>query len=900
MNLIHTAAISVNQTPMQWNDNLAHIRAAIRAASAQGACVLCLPELCLSGYGCEDAFLGSGLLSQAQRSLRALIADSRGLIIAVGLPWVHRNRVYNAVCLLVDGRIAGFVAKRFLAGDGIHYEPRWFHAWPLGVRELTWFDGQSYPMGDIYFELSGVRIGFEICEEAWVADRPGIRLARLGVDIILNPSASHFAFGKHAVRERFVLEGSRAFSAAYVYTNLLGNEAGRVIYDGDTLIAANGQLLTRGRRFSFHDWQVTSAVIDISQTRMTQARTSTFVPNPEGCVSLPFVFPALQPCDAPATYFDLPAWERGDYLKEEEFTRAEALGLFDYLRKSGAQSYVVSLSGGADSSSIACLVRFMVQLAFAELGEAGMREKLPFLPATLHQVATFTSYLLACVYQATANSSATTRNAAAELAHALDATFVEWDLEPIVQGYVQRVGQAIGRALTWEQDDLALQNIQARTRSPGVWMLANMRNALLLSTSNRSEAAVGYATMDGDTSGGLSPLAGIDKHFLRHWLRWVETQGPEALGTVAALRLVNAQQPTAELRPGQTQTDEQDLMPYQLLAALERAAIHDRRTPEEIYCLLKVDFPAFTDAQRALWIDRFFRLWSRNQWKRERYAPAFHLDDFNLDPRSWCRFPILTGGFHHELMLMWQRAKVDGVNNPHAPVILLPGWSFDSSVWCEVAAALSARWQVICLDLPGHGGSPVRYFPRQLQAVCAMLAVQVSTPAIWIGWSLGGMVALAMAHFFPSLTQGVGMVAAGPRFTQAQDWPWAMPLATLRAFQQEFYRQADKTMQRFISLQAHNTSELRLLRTLHRQVTPTDHQVLADGLEALASWDLRAVQYAPWLCLGQQDRLLPVALGEHWKVAHLVEIEQAGHAPFITHPQLFVQQLEAYLYAQTR
>ena len=87
--------------------------------------------------------------------------------------------------------------------------------------------------------------------------------------------------------------------------------------------------------------------------------------------------------------------------------------------------------------------------------------------------------------------------------------------------------------LSWETDDIALQNIQARTRSPGVWMLANIRNALLVSTSNRSEAAVGYATMDGDTSGGLSPIAGIDKNFLRAWLRWMETPRAERLGTVA-------------------------------------------------------------------------------------------------------------------------------------------------------------------------------------------------------------------------------------------------------------------------------------------------------------------------------------------------------------------------------
>src|SRR5205085_1442418 len=118
-------------------------------------------------------------------------------------------------------------------------------------------------------------------------------------------------------------------------------------------------------------------------------------------------------------------------------------------------------------------------------------------------------------------------------------------------------------------DDIALQNIQARVRSPGIWMLANIAGALLLTTSNRSEAAVGYATMDGDTSGGLSPVAGIDKAFLREWLAWMEVAGPLGTQPLPILGLVNRQQPTAELRPAtEAQTDEKDLMPYPVLDAI--------------------------------------------------------------------------------------------------------------------------------------------------------------------------------------------------------------------------------------------------------------------------------------------------------------------------------------------
>lgn len=218
------------------------------------------------------------------------------------------------------------------------------------------------------------------------------------------------------------------------------------------------------------------------------------------------------------------------------------------------------------------------------------------------------------------------------------------------------IEDALGKKLDWKRDDIALQNIQARVRSPSIWLLTNLRNALLLSTSNRSEAAVGYATMDGDTSGGLSPIAGIDKAFLRRWLQWLQLSGPMGLHPIPALAAINVQAPTAELRPpGAKQTDEDDLMPYELLDAIERAAIRDKQSPTEVFEVVHPVFPQYSTTQLGIWVERFFRLWSRNQWKRERYAPSFHLDDENLDPKTWCRWPILSGGFAAELAELQER-----------------------------------------------------------------------------------------------------------------------------------------------------------------------------------------------------------------------------------------------------
>src|SRR5262249_17179969 len=201
-------------------------------------------------------------------------------------------------------------------------------------------------------------------------------------------------------------------------------------------------------------------------------------------------------------------------------------------------------------------------------------------------------------------------------ATALGAEFFEFDVDRVVEDYKGLVSRGIGRELDWKADDLALQNIQARVRAPAVWMLANIRGSLLLATSNRSQAAVGYATMEGDTSGGLSPIGGIDKAFIRRWLRWWEQQGPDGVGPLPELAAVNNQAPTAELRPPTArQTDEDDLMPYELLDAIERAAIRDKMSPAEILLVMEAEFPHYSRPQLATWIERFFRLWSRNQWK---------------------------------------------------------------------------------------------------------------------------------------------------------------------------------------------------------------------------------------------------------------------------------------------
>lgn len=541
MPLIKVASGVVNQTPMAWEANTRNVVDAIKEARKQDVSLLCLPELCISGYGCDDYFFAPDMVEQAQRCLLEVVEETAGMIVAVGLPLRHNGSLYNAACLISNKQIAGFYCKQNLANNGIHYEARWFRPWQPGAVESIEVNQMFYPIGDVIFDVAsgpvlggshGVKIAFEICEDGWVANRPARRHYERGVDIILNPSASHFAFNKFMVREKLVVDASRSFSCSYIYTNLLGNEAGRAVYDGDAMIASNGDLLASSPRFSYEDFVITTAVIDTESARLSQIQSKITVPSKERTWRIParFDFPDIEPVLPQVP--DIEPFEKGGSLKEEEFARAECLALFDYLRKSRSNGFTISLSGGADSCACTALCGLMIRLADESIGMDRFKQKLSYMKdiQSAKTEEDLARVLIHNIYQGTENSSSDTLESARSLAESIGSTFYNVNINGLVETYKGLIEDQIGRKLTWEQDDIALQNIQARVRAPGVWLLTNLSNHLLLATSNRSEAAVGYATMDGDTSGSISPLAGIDKHYLRQWLRWLETVGCEVKG----------------------------------------------------------------------------------------------------------------------------------------------------------------------------------------------------------------------------------------------------------------------------------------------------------------------------------------------------------------------------------
>jgi NAD+ synthase (glutamine-hydrolysing) len=669
MSHLRVAAVSLSQTPLDWSRNFKNMQDAIDRATKSGAKLIVLPELAVTGYGCEDAFLMQGVDYAAIESILNLKVD-QGVFVVVGTPINILGRLYNGAALLSRvGDITcinGIYLKQNLAKNGIHYENRWFNAWPKGQQSTVEFGELSIPVGDIVFDVGGVRIGFEICEDAWVAERPGLDLFNRGVDIIVNPSASHFAIGKYVVREQFVKEGSRAFGAAYIYANLNGCESGRAIFDGGNLIASGGKIVAKGDRMFMAKINITLADIDLWENKLTH-QVSSQAAHHEKNTNIIKIRDKLSETDSTIAINrkQTQAWQENNaHIAHEEAIRAVALGLYGWLEKTNTNGFTLSLSGGADSALVATSVYLMVTYALYEINDSKQSKGLAvppllrqFAPDHLsqdigHAAKEITSNLLTTVYQSTINSGEVTKAAAKAVSEGIGATFYHWSIDDAVNSYSKLVETALNEKLTWDKNDIALQNIQARSRAPGVWMMANVKNQLLLTTGNLSESAVGYMTQDGDTAGVLAPIVGIRKTRVRELLSWLQNTGTkisdDSFLTMDFLDCINNQQPTAELRPN-AQTDEEDLMPFPILDSIITESLVLRRNPQGILKSLVKNFPDFNKEVLAIYLVKYYRLFSRNQWKRDRSAPGFHIEMDSLDPKTFARFPLLNSGFESEL-----------------------------------------------------------------------------------------------------------------------------------------------------------------------------------------------------------------------------------------------------------
>lgn len=641
------AAVSQNTTPLDFLGNFETIASAIRSREAEEADLILFPELCISGYGCEDAFYRPSVWDKSIQVLNKIKTISPNQVVVVGLPVFVDSFLYNCMAVLFDGKIQGLVPKLNLANTGVHYERRWFHA-PISFQNKTILLGHTeVPFGHFLFTYMGFRFAIEICEDSWSVIKPSQRYNLAGADVVLSPGASHFALGKQNIRRQIFQEASRNQNNLQVFTNLCGNESGRIIFEGGALFASSGAIVKEGKRLHFTDFEITTHQFSKEEIQASKARHLR-EPHPNPFPNeIPGISLTNDPIESTKTPNRLQVFDKRnktfetkmqtpivseDLSQFEEFTKAVSLGLFDYLRKSKTKGYTLSLSGGADSATCALLVSTLIKLAKEELGNE------IFAKLGLNE-----TNLLVTLYQKTKNNSSITEEIAKTLSEELGCEFHSISIDEMVSTSVSLIESVKQTKLNWKEHDLALQNIQARVRSPLIWLLANLNGHLLLSTGNRSEAAVGYTTMDGDSSGSIAPLAGVSKEFLLDWLDDIQKENNRFISPKHSIQLLRTTKPTAELKPlTEHQEDEKDLMPYPILNSIESKWVALGMDEEAILAEITNEFPWETKEQLLSYLQKFKKLFAISQWKRERLPPSFHLDVYGLDPKSSYRFPILS------------------------------------------------------------------------------------------------------------------------------------------------------------------------------------------------------------------------------------------------------------------
>ena len=606
---IKIATSNTNQTPLAWNKNFHNISKSIEEAKREKVEILCFPELCITGYSCQDLFFNDWFIEKSNTYLKKIQKLCSNITVIIGHALKYNGKLYNSVCIIKDKKIKGFFLKSNIPNDGIHYEKRWFETWKLGDIKNFIFDDEEIFIGTIQFEYNDqLTIGFEICRDSWDDERPANYIKTKKKLLILNPIASHYAFNKFNFRKNQVIESSKKFNCTYISINLLGNESGKFIFEGDTVLSQKGKLLDVSNRFSFKDYILNIYSIDFNNEKKS------------------FIY--------------------SEQNKYEEFNAAFSLALIDYLKKTRLKGFALSLSGGLDSSVTAILVYESLKRYTKELGFNNVIKKLKISNFNLldddrENLKMIMNKIFITVYQKTKNSSFSTKDSADKLSHFIGSKHYEWDIDTDVESIVSKISDNTKIKYNWDEHNLSLQNIQARVRSPFIWFIANSNDFLLLATSNRSELSVGYSTMDGDSSGSIAPIAGIDKIFIKRFLKYLkEKNNYDVLDYVLKLN------PSAELKPLKyNQKDEDELMPYRLLTEIEYLAVKKRLSPKEI--LDKIN--GYDRKVILEGVKKFFTNYGKSQWKRERSAPSFHFDEYSLDSSLWNRMPILSNNFQEEI-----------------------------------------------------------------------------------------------------------------------------------------------------------------------------------------------------------------------------------------------------------
>ena len=595
----------------------------IEVASNNKIQIAVFPELCVTGYTCQDLFEQDTLLEEAEKALNKILdyTNNLDIICIIGMPIKAENQLFNTAVVIQKGKILGIVPKTFIPNYGEFYEKRWFASSKNANKKEIEILDQKVPFGiDLLFkdkENNEICFGIEVCEDIWAVEPPSNKLALLGANIIFNLSASNEVIGKKEYRRDLVKMQSAKTISGYVYCSCGVNEStADLVFSGESMIFENGSCLTNNQRFDFESNMIFTE-IDTKRLANDRRKNISFMGNPvdleyrEIKINIPDNIENLT-----REYSKTPfVPEDKKKISEicEEILNIQSYGLAKRLLHTNINKTIIGISGGLDSA-----------LAFLVIIKAYEVLNLP------------KENIIAITMPGFGTTSRTHKNSI-KLINEYGATFREINITKSSLQHFEDIGH------DKKMKDITYENAQARERTKILMDIANEENGIVVGTGDLSELALGWCTYNGDHMSMYSVNASVPKTLVEYIIKWVADNSKEEYKNIINDILDTPISP--ELLPPDEngnieQKTEEQVGPYILHDFFLYHFLRYGAEPKKIYILACKTFKNdFKKEDIKHWLQVFIKRFFTQQFKRNCMPDGPKVGTVSLSPRGDLRMP---------------------------------------------------------------------------------------------------------------------------------------------------------------------------------------------------------------------------------------------------------------------
>ena len=595
----------------------------IEMANNNNIQIAVFPELCVTGYTCQDLFEQDILLEYAENALNKIMdyTNNLDIICIIGMPIKAENQLFNTAVVIQKGRILGIVPKTFIPNYSEFYEKRWFASSKNTNKKEIEILGQKVPFGiDLLFKdktNNEICFGIEICEDVWAVEPPSNKLALLGANIIFNLSASNEVIGKKEYRRELVKMQSAKTISGYVYCSSGVNEStSDVVFSGDSMIFENGSCLANNSRFDFESNMIFTE-IDTKRLSNDRRKNTSFMGTPvhleyrEIEINIPDNIENLT-----REYSKTPfVPEDKKKISEicEEILNIQSYGLAKRLLHTNINKTVIGISGGLDST-----------LAFLVIIKA-------------YEILNLPKENIIAITMPGFGTTSRTHNNSMKLINEYGATFREINITKSSLQHFEDIGH------DKNIKDVTYENAQARERTKILMDIANKENGLVIGTGDLSELALGWCTYNGDHMSMYAVNASIPKTLVKYIIKWVAENSKEECKNIINDILDTPISP--ELLPPDEkgnieQKTEEQVGPYILHDFFLYHFLRYGAEPKKIYILACKTFKQdFKEEEIKHWLQVFIKRFFTQQFKRNCMPDGPKVGTVSLSPRGDLRMP---------------------------------------------------------------------------------------------------------------------------------------------------------------------------------------------------------------------------------------------------------------------